>query len=472
MGSLEFPINPELAAPILRRLIQPTGTRARIYDRDGVLTLDSRNLYSRGQILRYDLPPPDQPREGVFQNFWGTVKSWFRRRDLPLYEELGNRNGRGYPEVVAALSGTTTPIVRVNDHGEIIVSVAVPVQRLRAVLGSLLLQTKGGDIDEIVEAEQLAIVRTFAIAMAVMIVLSIALAGTIAGPMRRLSEAATRVRLSAKGREQIPDFTDRGDEIGQLSGAFRDMTQALYRRLDAIESFAADVAHELRNPLTALRSAAEALRTSRDRKTHDKMFEIIHKEAKRLDQLISDISDASRLDAELAREEAEPVDLEELLRTIVMAYNDIWDEESIEAELAIKSVPNKLRPYVITGHDSRIGQVISNLLENARSFSPKGGKIGIFMRRAGAQIEIAIEDEGPGIPPDNLERIFERFYSYRPEQADQGKNSGLGLNLSRQIVDAHDGRIWAENRLSSTGKDEAGGREITGARFLIRLPAA
>ncbi len=303
-GSIEFTIDPERAAPILRRLVKPTGSRARIYGRNGELILDSDTFYSRGEVLRYDLPPPEAEEPDVLTQFWRAVKTRTRQYDLPLYTEIGGENGKAYPEVAAALAGTSVPIVRVNDKGELVVSVAVPVQRMRAVLGVLLLSTRGGDIDNIVAAERWGIVRVSLFAAAVTVVLSMILANTIAGPVQKLASAAERVRHSVKARAEIPDFTERTDEIGHLSGALRDMTKALYRRIDAIESFAADVAHELKNPLTSLRSATETLPLAKTEESKERLMEIIQHDVRRLDRLISDISDASRLDAELAREDA------------------------------------------------------------------------------------------------------------------------------------------------------------------------
>jgi len=473
--SLGFTIDPERAAPILRRLVKPTGSRARIYGRDGALILDSDTFYSRGEVLRYDLPPPDAEKPDALTAFWQAVKTRMRQYDLPLYNEIGGDNGKAYPEVASALTGTSVPIVRVNDKGELVVSVAVPVQRLRAVLGVLLLSTRGGDIDNIVAAERWGIMRVSLFAAAVTVVLSMILANTIAGPVQRLASAAERVRHSVKARAEIPDFTDRTDEIGHLSGALRDMTQALYKRIDAIESFAADVAHELKNPLTSLRSATETLPLVKTPDSKERLMEIIQHDVKRLDRLISDISDASRLDAELAREDAKPVDTAELLRTTVSLFNDIHRDDTPEVVLDV-AYSSGARPYRCIGHDSRLSQVIVNLLDNAISFSPPNGRVSVKAKRVGGEIQIAIEDDGPGIPPENLERIFERFYTDRPQES-FGQNSGLGLNISRQIVVAHGGRLWAENRLHegdgahgrSVGAAE---RESGGARFVIRLPAA
>ena len=471
-NSLEFTIDPERAAPILRPLVKPTGSRARIYNGDGALILDSDTFYSRGEVLRYDLPPPAAEEPDALTRFWQAVKTRMRQYDLPLYTEIGGANGLAYPEVATALTGTSVPIVRINDKGEMVVSVAVPIQRMRAVLGVLLLSTRGGDIDNIVAAERWGIVRVSLFAAAITIVLSVILANTIAGPVQRLSSAAERVRHSVRARAEIPDFTDRTDEIGHLSGALRDMTNALYKRIDAIESFAADVAHELKNPLTSLRSATETLPLVKNEESKQRLLEIIQHDVKRLDRLISDISDASRLDAELAREDARPVDMDDLIRNTVPLFNDIHRGDMQGVTFEIAYAPGA-HPYRVTGHDSRLSQVIVNLLDNAISFSPPGGKVTVAARRVGPEIQIAVEDEGPGIPEENLERIFERFYTDRPQES-FGQNSGLGLNISRQIVAAHGGRLYAENRFlpaATRGLADSGGRKSGGARFVIRLPA-
>ena len=303
LSGLDFPINPERVAPVLRGLISPTKTRARIYDRDGVLILDSRSLYGRGDILRFELAPPSTGTPGIAERAMIAIRTWLNRGDLPLYRELGPENGKGYTEVARALDGIKGSMVRVNDRGEVIVSVAVPVQHFRAVNGVLLLSTQGGDIDQMVTAERLAILKIFAVAAVVMIALSLLLASTIAGPVRRLADSAERVRRRIRTRVEIPDFTRRRDEIGHLSGALRDMTEALYNRIEAIEMFAADVAHELKNPLTSMRSAVETLPLARNENSRARLLAVIEHDVKRLDRLISDISDASRLDAELQRQD-------------------------------------------------------------------------------------------------------------------------------------------------------------------------
>jgi two-component system sensor histidine kinase ChvG len=395
-------------------------------------------------------------------------------RGLPLQKELGAENGKGYREVVAALSGAAVSVVRVNTKGEMIVSVAVPIQRFRSVLGALVLSTRGGEIDAIVRAERAAIFRLFLVAAAVTALFSFLLAGTIAGPMRRLAQAAESVRRAGtRTRVEIPDYTTRKDEIGHLSGALRDMTDALYNRIAAIESFAADVAHELKNPLTSLRSATETLSLVRDKASRDRLIEIVQQDVRRLDRLISDISDASRLDAELAREEAQKVDLIQLLETVMSVANEMPSKRRIEVKLDIKKAPTGPDAFMILGHDSRLGQVIVNLLDNARSFSPDGGEVRIAARRLASDVEIRIEDDGVGIRPESLDKIFDRFHTDRPEDEQFGENSGLGLSISRQIIEAHGGRIRAENRYATrNGKTRGKGRKILGARFVITLPAA
>jgi two-component system, OmpR family, sensor histidine kinase ChvG len=465
LSGLEFPINPERVAPVLRRLVSPTKTRARIYDHDGILIVDTRSLDLRGNVLRYDLPSPTAEKPGAFERTYGAIRAWFGRGDLPLYRELGPANGKGYPEVAKALSGQKGSLVRMNERGEVIVSVAVPVQRFRAVRGALMLSTQGGEIDHTVEAERLKILKVFLIAAAVMVVLSILLASTIADPVRRLADSAEHVRRRIRSRVEIPDFTARRDEIGHLSGALRDMTNALYSRIEAIESFAADVAHELKNPLTSLRSAVETLPLARSKESQGRLLAVIEHDVKRLDRLISDISDASRLDAELQRNEAAPVDLHRLLTTVVTIANEIR-RENVSVTLTFEGGGS--RNFVAPGFDSRLGQVFDNLISNARSFSPEGGNVRVNCRRLNNDIEIVVDDDGPGIRPDAFEKIFQRFYTDRPEQG-FGQNSGLGLSISKQIVDAHGGRIWAENRI---GVPQPGGEtKVLGARFVVRLPA-
>ena len=415
-------------------------------------------------------------------------------------------DGKAYDEVRVALAGGIVPLISVTELGETVISIALPVRREQATLGALLMTAQGSDIDDLIVQERLQIMAIAGLVVAVTAILSLYLAGTIAEPMRRLAVAADRVRKNIKNREQIPDFSERPDEIGNLSRALRDMTNALYSRLDAIESFAADVSHELKNPLTSLRNAASLLPAIKTDSDRQKLVDIINHDVRRLDRLITDISDASRLDAELARETARPVNMASLLGTLC----EITRENRIAAGLNIVlsvqgyATPDqyaKAKDYIVSGHDSRLGQVVVNLIENAISFSPKGGSIYISAKkmRENNQIEISVEDEGPGIREENLEKIFRRFYTDRPELF--GNNSGLGLNITQQIIRAHGGTVWAENRQCPgppaprprrakkqkgaaahacpppvCGKEEAFAcgvmeRYSYGARFVIRLPS-
>ena len=284
--------------------------------------------------------------------------------------------------------------------------------------------------------------------------------------MRRLADSAERVRRRIQTRVEIPDFTRRRDEIGHLSGALRDMTDALYNRIEAIEMFAADVAHELKNPLTSLRSAVETLPLARNENSRARLLAVIEHDVKRLDRLISDISDASRLDAELQRQDMAPVDLRRLLTTLTSVANETRLGHDVAVEVRFEG-RSPTDTFSVPGHDSRLGQVISNLLSNAQSFSKAGGKVRITCRRVRSEIEIVVDDDGPGIREDALERIFERFYTDRPHQG-FGQNSGLGLSISKQIIEAHGGRIWAENR---PGPADSEG-EADGRRRALRGQAA
>ncbi|MGV0879273.1 sensor histidine kinase [Martelella sp. FLE1502] len=467
---LRFPLNPEKVAPILRRLISPTRTRARIFDPDANLILDSRYLYSRGQVLRYDLPAASQDdTESIGDKLGNLMNRFLQPGNLPRYEEAPGGDGSIYPEVIKALDAQRSAVVRVTDKGKLIVSVAVPIQRFRAVLGVLLLSTQAGDIDEIVHAERIAIIRVFGVTALVTMILSFMLSSTIASPLRRLSEAAVRVRRGGpREREEIPDFSARQDEIGHLSTTLREMTTALYDRIDAIDSFAADVAHELKNPLTSLRSAVETLPLAKTEESKARLTEIIQHDVRRLDRLISDISDASRLDAELAREDAKRFDVETLLTDLVKISRETSKRHK-QVTIGFTAHPGNhgKGAFETYGHDLRIGQIVTNLIENARSFVPeKTGRVDVALTRTRAQIIVTVTDNGPGIRPDALERVFERFYTDRPDGEAFGQNSGLGLSISRQIAEAHGGTLTAENVADA----ETG--EVKGARFTLTLPAA
>jgi two-component system, OmpR family, sensor histidine kinase ChvG len=456
-SSLEFSLNPERIAPVIQRLVTPAGLRARVYDRDGSLLLDTRNFYGRGNIQRFDLPP--QSKDGtVFQRSWSVLKRQFGRTELtPLDEALA---GRPSQHVQRALSGISTPVIQVNAIGDTIVTYHLPIQRLKATRGALQLSTEDGDIDEVIAKERFNIFLLFLVVTAVMSLVSFFMANTIAKPVEKLAVAAERVRRSIKQRQSIPDFSSRSDEIGDLSVALRDMTNALYNRIAAIESFAADVAHELKNPLTSLRSAVETLPIVKTDDARTRLLNVIQHDVRRLDRLISDISDASRLDAELAKSDTTQVNMLGLLEAVVSLSNDSRKPDEASVVLETKApIGQRYAKFHVSGHDSRLAQVFTNLLDNAQSFAPAESIIKVQMEQTRDQVIIRVLDDGPGIPEHARERIFERFYTDRPIEQGFGHNSGLGLAISRQIVEAHHGSITCINRLDNGG-----------ACFIVVLP--
>jgi two-component system, OmpR family, sensor histidine kinase ChvG len=462
-SALELSIRPQKVTPVLRRMV-PAANRARIYGRDGTLVADSAQLLSRGQIARAERGEVDDTsgeRPPKTKNLLTRVIEFFSRSDLPVYKEIGSANGMLYPEVRMAMTGTPAQMLLLTENREQIVSVAVPIQRARAVQGVLLLSTQPGDIDDILAQEYGVIMKVALLALAATIAASLLLAKTVAGPMHRLSEAAEQVSKSISARRNLPELSGRTDEIGQLAAAFARMTGALYGRIEASEKFAADVAHELKNPLTAARSTAESLVYAKSEEQRLQLVQQIQSELKRLNRLITDVSNASRLDAELALQQTERLDLTGVLSGIVETFRDILNEDGRRIVLEI-APPKRPTDYVIHGNEGRLGQVVTNLLDNALSFSPEDGTVTVRVRHQADHIELSVEDEGPGIEPDKLEQIFERFYTYRPTAtSSRGSNSGLGLSISREIVRAHGGEIWAENRTRAEGR---------GARLCVRLP--
>ncbi len=468
-ASLELSIRPERVTPILRRLIQPTQTRARIYGRDGTLIVDTAKLLSRGQIARGDPIVTHEDATPKTKNFWTRLKAWLIDKELPVYKEIGSAKGTAYKEVQRALEGETTAMLLLNERGEQMVSLAVPIQRMKAVQGVLLLSTRPGDIDRVLGEERSVIWTLAAIAALATFVTSLLLSRTVVDPMRRLSAAAEHVSRNITARHELPEFSDRTDEVGQLASAFSDMTAALYRRIEASENFAADVAHELKNPLTAARSTAEALAYAKSEQQRSELVGQIQGELQRLNRLITDVSATSRLDAELARQEMLPVNLSVVLENVVKIFREILQANTRSVALVIEHAKvDSDQAFIVYGNDSRIGQVVTNLIDNAISFSPEAGVVIVRARHEGRTVEVAVEDEGPGIPEDRLEIIFDRFYTDRPAtESLRGKNSGLGLSISREIMRSHGGEIFAENL---TGEDSTG-KTRQGSRFTIRMPA-
>ena len=466
-AALELSIRPERITPLLRRLMQQTNNRARIYGRDGTLIVDTAMFLSKGQVLQ---PPVNTEGRAKTRNFWTRLTQWLKGSDLSVYREIGTANGLAYPEVRDAIGAARSrDMLLLTEEGELMVSVTVPIQRAGAVHGALLLSTRPGEIDEIVADERNAILTLAAVALLGMIAAALMLARTVAGPMTRLSAAAEHASTNIRAARELPTFPDRKDEIGQMATAFRSMTGALYRRIEASEKFAADVSHELKNPLTAARSTAESLGYAKSDEQRHHLVTQIQGELKRLNRLITDVSNASRLDAELALQQSEPVDVSAILGGIVATFQDLLADGSKRIVLVIGRREGR-DTFVVGGNEGRLAQVITNLVDNAISFSPEAGCITVEVTRAGGRIEFSVRDQGPGIDEENLEKVFERFYTYRPTaESSRGNNSGLGLSISREILAAHGGQIWAENLYDGTGADA---RKRVGAVFKVSLPAA
>ena len=454
---------PDLARQMMRRLVEPTRTRARLFGIKGEIIADSRVLRGPGDSVQVlELPAPKTA--GPIMRLTDRVYDWVvgelpRRTRYPMYRESALQGADDYPEVMRALRGETASAIRGDPASSgLVLSVAIPVQRYKQVLGAVMLSAGSGEIEEEVRTVRLELLRIFSVALLVTVLLSFYLAGTIVRPIRRLAGAAERAR-GRRARVEIPDFTHRGDEIGDLAGSLREMTDALWQRMSAIESFAADVAHEIKNPLSSLRSAVETAVRIEDPAKQRRLMAIILDDVERLDRLITDISDASRLDAELGRLEVGPVDIAAMLDALADLHESTRTEG---APHLVLEVTDRGRPLIVPGIETRLSQVFGNLIANAVSFSPPLGEIRLTARHDGRAVLVTVEDQGPGIPDDKLTAIFDRFYTERPLGEKFGTHSGLGLSISKQIVEAHRGMIWAENRKDASG---------VGARFCIRLPA-
>lgn len=475
-GDLEFAIRPERVAPVLKKLVQPTNTRARIYTDDGELILDSEYLESQVSVTSTKLLPPgsrDSSRDSsVVDGVWDRILNWFNPKELPVYKDIGGANGKEYPELVQALKGQSKALLLVNERGQHMVSVAVPIKRMTRIMGVLLISTRGSEIDTLLRKERQSILWVAVTAAIAMLALSGLLAATISLPLHRLSQGTERVRANLGSRESLPDYSHRADEIGMLSGTLREMTSALYQRIERSERFAADVAHELKNPLTSVRSAAETFALVKTDEHRAELAKTIQHDVKRLTRLIDDISNATRFEAEMALRSASRIDLAAILGAVTDMFNDTWRELGRSVTLNLAGHGTAPENYVISGHETRLGQVFTNLVDNALSFTPEGSAVEIRGRIEDLVVRIEIVDNGPGIPEESIENIFNRFYTDRPGGADDfGNNSGLGLSIARDIVEAHKGRLWAENRDNgASAYTRKIGKSKTGARFIVELP--
>lgn len=474
LGPESLDLDLTIAQQVVHRLVGSTQTRARLFAPNGNLVLDSRFFDPNRSIQETPLAAPGSG--------WGwlnkTLRGFSHALDLmgssgrfAPYVERPKQSATDYPEAVDALMGETRTQIRSKEEGIAVITAAAPVQRFRRVLGAILLSRDTEEIQAIVNQERLTIVKIFAASLTVTLLLSLFLGRTIAKPIQQLAIAADKLRHGSGGTESFSRFSHRHDEIGALSRALSNMTQALHHQIDATENFTADVAHELKNPLSSLRSAIETAQHTDDKDVHDKMIAIAQEDILRLSRLINDISDASRIDSELARAVMEKVDFGKLLKTIVSTYQH---NSKRLAQINMSSFQESV--FIVKGVESRLAQVIYNLIDNSLSFTPKNKHVLVSLAHKKDNIEFMIEDEGPGLPFGAEEKIFERFYSERPSQEAFGTHSGLGLSIARQIVRAHGGSIYAENRLPTTdktkGQDQVQSSQVLGARFVVHLPRA
>ena len=446
--SPEVGMDNDRAGQLIQALFVLTTQRARVFDKTGRQIFDSYLVADR--VDESVLPPARKRGELRFELPHGPPK--------PAAKLQAEAQAALDREVAQALAGHTVSDVRPSAAGGGVVSVSLPIQNVRAVVGVVTLEA--GDVDQIIAAQRLAMTPFILVAIAATVFSSLLLSALIAQPVLRLARAADRVRLSRARAISLPDLAKRDDELGDLTRSLESMTDALSTRIDAIESFAADVAHEIRNPLTSIRSAIDTLPLVKDNKARERLFAILQQDIARLDRLITDISNASRLDAELSREPPRVFDLARLLDELVSLYaaNTKPGEASV-----VFAEPDGDGVHLVSGREGPIAQVFRNLVDNARSFSPPGGQVRVRVGSLGKRLVATVDDDGPGIPPDNLETVFERFYTSRPKGAAFGSNSGLGLSIARQIVEAHGGTIHAENREDAAGK-------VVGARFAVELP--
>jgi len=464
---------PDVARPLLRRLTEPTpDAQARLYAPDGTILADSRLRQGPGGTMTAEPLPPavdHGPILAMIGWVYDRVLSMLpHRAPLTLIDLTSSAGGPDWqPDVKEELrlnssgdSNQTPPYIRRTRDNHLLVTVAVPVERDKHTVGIISLTREAREVDESLFTVRMSILALFGMALLLTVLLSWYLSLTIARPILRLAEAAADMR-EGRGRSASvpPSLLIRRDEVGALASALSDSAAALWERMDAIERFAADVAHEIKNPLSSIRSAIETMRRIEDTGRQRQLLTIIGQDVVRLDRLITDVSDASRLDAELSRVTAQPVDVVPILR-ILQELDEATRDDDTDPKLDVVAPPNGLAVWAV---EDRLVQVLRNLIGNAHSFSPPRGRIVVRVREAGGMAELCVEDEGPGIPDANLEHIFDRFYSERPSGESFGQHSGLGLSISRQIVEALRGQISAENRRDDTGR-------VVGARFIVRLP--
>ncbi|MEM9798496.1 MAG: sensor histidine kinase [Pseudomonadota bacterium] len=449
-------------AGLLDRVDLPTGVEVHVFDVSGMLIAQAVGGGVLGDVRGMnEMTPKTGVLTGVLNGIWETLSAVFSGSDgpAPLPREVAQ------DLVLSAAPGETLIRGYAGETGQFY-TVSTPVTARGADIGTIAITTRASDIDDLVRVEREQLLQMFVIALLVSVGLSVVLASTIANPLSDLSAAAElgrdkNARKMSPQRVRIPDLTARPDEIGRLSGALRGMVAALYDRIDSNEQFAADVAHEIKNPLASLRSAVGTMRLAKTGDQRSRLLEVIEHDVRRLDRLVSDISNASRLDSELVKEEEEPFDLVKMISNLTIYHAQQAEQDGIEF---ITDLPKE--PIIIMGLEARLAQVFVNLITNAISFCEEGDAVRVWLRSRDNRVLVVVEDTGPGIPESALTKVFNRFYSERPEKQ-FGDHSGLGLAISRQIVEAHGGVIWAEN-IRPTDMDVTS--EPLGARFVVGLP--
>ncbi len=451
------------ARQIITRLVGPTDNRARLFSSDGGMLADSQFLAGDKRLFEEKLQNigyQSSIRERVVEGIHRFLDGFTRSPDVPPTIDRPTVRASDFLEVATALEGELSTQLRARDDGNLVINIAVPVQRFRRVLGVVLLTAQTENIQQIVRAEQMLTVKIFFGTLIFTFFLSFFLGRTLVRPIRVLARAAERVRIGIGQEERIPEFAERMDEIGDLSRSLSDMTSALYRQIDGVERFAADVAHEIKNPLSSMRSALETLQMTDKPDLQERLFAVLEDDVKRMDRLITDISDASRVDAELTRGKMARIDLGVMLNMLSEAYRTTGCKNGVKLEYS----EQEANVYVVKGIDSRLGQVWRNLIDNAISFSPEDGTVSVSLSVKERFVTFRVEDEGIGLPDGAEAKVFKRFYSERPNSEEFGSHSGLGLSICKQVIEAHGGRISAENRISPDG-------DVLGACFLVRLPA-
>ena len=421
-------------------LLNQSRVRIRLFSYQGNLLADSENSVGFRTIVK-TIELPSLQEKNFFRIFFEKIYAYIslvvaKTSKLDFYQENTLQQAEDYDEVLKALYGEETRFLRQLNNGKKMFSVAIPVQSYKKISGAVLLTLDSTNIENKLKDFRFEVFKIFFLALFLTICVSIYLSANIVRPIRKLANVTSNINPADGRKIIVPQFSDRKDEINDLAFSIKEMLNSIWNRMDAIENFAADVAHEIKNPLTSLKSAVDVANKTKDKKQLNKLSKIINQDIKRLDRLVTDISNASRLDAELSREGMKRIDIKKTLGGIANFFNE-----------------------------QRLSQVFTNLIDNALSFNKKNKKIEILLKSKKNNIFIEINDYGPGIRINNFNKIFDRFYTERPSNENFGEHSGLGLSIAKQIIDVHKGTINVENRINKN-------KEINGAKFIITLKKA